>query len=324
VHPSSATRAERFDFGRLSYGTASLGNLFEAVSDADAGATLESAWELGIRYFDTAPHYGLGLAERRLGEFLGSRPRGEFVVSTKAGRLLKPTPERAGERDDTWFDVSATARRIWDFSPTGIRRSLEDSLQRLGLDRIDILYLHDPEQHDDAGALGDALEALVRLREDGLVAAVGVGSADVGLLLGAIDRADLDLLMISNRYTLLDHSAGAELAPACLDRGIGIVTAGVFNSGLLASPVPDASSHYDYGPVPTDVLNRARRLAAVCSGWSVELPAAALQYSLLDPAVTTVVVGAGSARQLRENHTRMSAAIPAGLWAELRHEGLIA
>ncbi|MCU1635059.1 MAG: aldo/keto reductase [Cryobacterium sp.] len=309
--------------GRLSYGAAALGNLYKAVDDDQARDTLETAWGLGIRYFDTAPHYGLGLSERRVGEFLAGKHRDDFLLSTKVGRLLEPTPERAGERDDEWFDVPARHRRVWDYSPSGIRQSLEESLSRLGLDRVDILYLHDPEQYGKSDDLPRALDALVGLREEGLVRAVGVGSSDVQLLRDSIRLADLDLLMLSNRYTLLDQSARQNLLPEAREHAVGIVNVGVFNSGLLASPVPHKDSHYEYGSVPHTMLEKSKRLAEVCARHGVELPAVALQYSLRDPAVVTVTVGSRSRAQLRENSERMRVVIPEKLWTDLVIQGLI-
>lgn len=318
------TPASPMDFGRLSFGGASLGNLFRAVDDAQAAATLETVWDLGIRYLDTSPHYGLGLSERRIGEFLADKPRDEYLISTKVGRLLEPTPERAGEPDDTWFLVPATARRVWDYSADGIRRSLDDSLERLGLDRIDILYLHDPEQYGVQDAIPGALDALASLRDEGLVRAVGVGTSDVGILQAAVDGSDIDLVMVSNRYTLLDQPARSALSELCLARGVGIVNVGVFNSGLLATPEPRADAHFEYGPVPPAMLEKAGRIAAVCAAHGVELPSAALQYSLRDPAVRTVVVGSADPAEMRQNAERMAADIPDALWTDLAADGLVA
>jgi D-threo-aldose 1-dehydrogenase len=314
---------DQLEFGPLSFGGASLGNLFRAVDDDQAAATLETVWDLGIRYLDTSPHYGLGLSERRIGEFLAGKPRDAFTISTKVGRLLEPTPERATEPDDTWFVVPATARRVWDYSPDGIRRSLDDSLGRLGLDRVDILYLHDPEQYGHPGALRGALAALVALRDEGLVRAVGVGSSDVGLLQAALEQSAVDLLMVSNRYTLLDSSGRSGLSERCRSRGVGIVTAGAFNSGILATSEPKPDAHFEYGLVPPVVLGKARAIAAVCAAHGVELPAVALQYSLRDAAVRTVVVGSADPAEMRQNAERMSVAIPDALWAELTARRLI-
>jgi D-threo-aldose 1-dehydrogenase len=313
----------QLEFGPLSFGGASLGNLFRAVDDRQATATLETVWDLGIRSFDTSPHYGLGLSERRIGEFLAGRARDEFVISTKVGRLLEPTPERAHELDDTWFVVPAAARRIWDYSADGIRRSLEDSLGRLGLDRVDILYLHDPEQYGVPGDVPTALRALASLRDEGLVRAVGVGTSDVGILRSTVADSDIDLAMVSNRYTLLDATARTELSDLCRSRGVGIVNAGVFNSGILATSKPRADAHFEYGPVPGAIVDKANRIAAVCANFGVELPAAALQYSLRDDVVRTVVVGSADPVEMRENADRMAAPIPGELWAELEAQGLL-
>lgn len=312
-----------FPFGRLGYGAASLGNLYRAIDDAQAIETLDAAWDLGIRYYDTAPHYGLGLSEKRLGSYLAGKPRDEFVISTKVGRILEPTPEHAGERDDSMFEVSAASKRVWDYSADGVRRSFEDSLVRLGLDSVDILYLHDPEQYGETEKMPGALQALVALREEGLVKAVGVGTADVGLMRTAIEVADVDLLMVSNRYTLLDHSVTTEVAPLCRERGIGIVSAAVFNSGLLATPTPQADSHYEYGQVPDEIFQRATRIAEICAAHGVELPAAALQFGLRDSAVVNITVGSGRGAQMRQNYERITAEIPDALWDDLRDQGLI-
>lgn len=317
------TTPEPLAFGPLSFGGASLGNLFRAVDDERAAETLEASWDLGIRYFDTSPHYGLGLSERRIGAFLAGRARDDFLLSTKVGRLLEPTPERALDPDDTWFDVPATSRRVWDYSAEGIRRSLDDSLDRLGLDRVDILFLHDPEQYGVPDAVPAALEALAALRDDGLVRAVGVGTSDVGILRSAVEQSDIDLVMVSNRYTLLDQRARSALSDLCRERGVGIVNAGVFNSGVLATPEPRPDAHFEYGPVPQDKLEKARRIAAVCTAHGVDLPAAALQYSLRDDAVLTVVVGSADPAEMRQNARRMTAAIPEEFWRDLAAQGLV-
>jgi D-threo-aldose 1-dehydrogenase len=308
----------------LGFGGADLGNLHAPMTDDAAAALLEAAWDSGIRYFDTAPHYGLGLSERRLGRFLAGKPRGEYVVSTKAGRLLEPSPATAGQRDADLYDVPADVRRVWDFTAGGVRRSLEESLERLGLDRVDVLYLHDPEGAGLDGALGTGVPAVVALREEGLVDAVGVGSTSTGALVAAARAGGLDLLMVAGRYTLLEQPAAAELLPECRARGIGIVAAGVLNSGLLASPRPGAGARYEYLEAPPEVLDRARRLAEVCAGFGVELPVAALQFPRREPAVRSVVLGAGSAEQLRETVRRAHAPVPDALWDALAAQGMVA
>jgi D-threo-aldose 1-dehydrogenase len=300
-------------FGRLGFGAAGIGNLYRAVDDDAARATVEAAWAGGVRYFDTAPHYGLGLSERRLGAALRDKPRGEFLVSTKVGRLLEPQ-DAAGRRDDEGFDVPADAARRWDFSEKGIRRSLEDSLDRLGLDHVDILYLHDPDVYDLDAGITRALPVLEKLRADGLATAIGVGTNSAEAALACVEGADLDLVMLAGRYTLLEQP-GVPLLERCVARGTGVVAVGAFNSGLLARPeVPD-DAHYNYGQAPRALLERARQLAALCRDFGVELPTAALHFPLRHPAVVNVTVGARSAAQMAANAERMDSAVPEELWA---------
>ncbi len=314
--------------GRLGFGAAGIGNLYKAMPDGQAADVVESAWDAGIRYFDTAPHYGLGLSERRLGAVLRGRPRGEFTVSTKVGRLLIPNPDalpgaaRQGARDDQCFDVPATSRRVWDFSEAGILRSIEDSLARLGLDHVDIAYLHDPDVHDLVEGIRQALPALEKLRAEGLVRAIGVGTNSAQAALECVEAADLDLVMLAGRYTLLEPPRVPLLARS-KERGTGIVNVGVFNSGLLARPnVPD-NAHYNYERAPRELVERARELAAICRSFGVELPTAALQFSLRHPAVVNVTVGASSPGQITANANRMAEHVPEELWAALTDRGLL-
>lgn len=309
---------------RLGYGAANVGNLHRAVTDDEATAVLEAAWDAGIRYFDTAPHYGLGLSERRLGAFLRTKPRGDYVLSTKVGRLLRPNPEGAGTLDlDNDFAVPAELRREWDFTACGIRRSLEESLGRLGLDSVDVLYLHDPERHDLAAGLDSAIPALAGLRDEGLVAAVGVGSMSTPALLACASTGAIDLLMVAGRYTLAEQPALVDVVPACRRNGVGIVTASVFNSGLLATDTPGSGDRYDYGAVPPGLLARVRAIAEVCHEYGVPLPTAALHYTLCDDTVRSVVVGGSRAAQVVENSQRMSVPVPVGMWTALAERGLI-
>lgn len=315
-----------WDFGRLAYGAANVGNLYRALTDEEADSALEAAWDAGIRYFDTAPHYGLGLSERRLGAFLRTKPRHEFLLSTKVGRLLRPNPAGEGRFDDANdFAVPASVKRVWDVSADGIRRSLDESLARLGLDAVDILYLHDPEKSDSGldGALEDGIPALAGLRHEGLVSAIGIGSMSVAALDAAVRSDAIDLLMIAGRFTLIDQPALESVIPACRERGVGVVNAAIFNSGLLAKPTPDPAARYDYGAVPPELFVRATRIAAVCGDFGVDLPTAALQYSLREPAVRTVVVGGRNPAQIRQNAQRMAVGIPDGLWAALADRELI-
>ncbi|SIO17068.1 aldo/keto reductase [Agromyces cerinus] len=312
------------DLGPLGFGSASIGNLYREVDEDRARSALEAAWDGGIRYFDTAPHYGLGLSERRLGAFLRERPRDEFVVSTKVGRLLEPNPDFAGGRDlANGFDVPDDRVRVYDPSPSGVRRSLEASLERMGLDRIDVLFLHDPDVYDLERGLAEGLPALATLRDEGLVGQIGIGVNDADVAARAVREGDLDLVMIAGRYTLLEQPALAELFPACQERGVRIVDAAVFNSGLLATATPRRDATYDYGAVPDDVFQRAQALAATCAEFGVELPAAALQFPLRHPLVATVVVGTSRPDAVRQNVANMSAVIPDELWSALEERGLI-
>jgi D-threo-aldose 1-dehydrogenase len=311
-------------FGVLGYGAANLGNLYRELSDARAHEILDTAWTAGLRYFDTAPHYGLGLSERRLGDFLRTKPRGEYVLSTKVGRLIRPNPDGAGALDlEHDFAVPADRKRVWDFTADGIRRSLDESLERLGLDRVDVLFLHDPERFDLDQGLAEALPALTGLRDEGLVSAVGVGSMMTDALLASARSGLADLLMVAGRYTLAEQPVHPEVLHACAENGVRIVNAAVFNSGLLATNDPGSSSRYEYGGVPADVLARVQSIAAVAREFGVELPAAALQYTLRDPLVATVVVGGSTPEQLRQNADRMQADIPEEFWQRLATEGLI-
>jgi D-threo-aldose 1-dehydrogenase len=313
-----------FGFGALSYGAANVGNLYRALSDDQAHAVLEAAWNAGIRYFDTAPHYGLGLSERRLGEFLATKPRREYKISSKVGRLLRANPDGRGRLDtENDFVVRADLARAWDFSADGIRRSLDESLARLGLESIDILYLHDPEKYDLALGISTAIPALAALRDEGLVAGIGVGSMSVPALLQSLRSDALDLLMVAGRFTLLEQPALAEVIPECRRRGVGVVNASVFNSGLLASNDLGAHSRYEYGDVPSDLLGRAREIAGICAQYEVELPTAALQYTLREPAVRTVVVGGSTPEQVRQNAERMTVPISEEMWLTLAAKGLI-
>jgi len=309
----------------LGYGAANVGNLFRALSDDEAWAVLEAAWDAGIRYFDTAPHYGLGLSERRLGAFLQTKPRDEFVISTKAGRLLRPNPaHQAGGLDtDNDFHVPDDLRREWDFSEAGIRASIAESQERLGLDRIDLLYLHDPERHDLDLALAEAFPALEKARSEGLIGAIGIGSMVSDALSRAVREADLDLIMVAGRYTLLEQSAAADVLPACAETGTGIVAASVFNSGLLAQSEPRRDGRYEYGQLPEELWDRLVRIASICRAHDVPLPAAAIQFPLQSDLVRSVVVGGSRPAQLRQNAEYAALEIPADLWAELAEDGLI-
>ncbi|MGP0223669.1 aldo/keto reductase [Paenarthrobacter sp. NCHU4564] len=304
--------------GKLGFGGAGIGNLYRAMPDGEALATVLAAWDAGIRYFDTAPHYGLGLSEQRLGAVLRDKPRDDFVISTKVGRVLEPSSR--GGRDPEGFDVPADKERVWDFSEAGIRRSLEDSLERLGLDHVDIAYLHDADVHDLQAGISHGLPALEKLRAEGIVKAIGVGLNSAEAALECVEAADLDLVMLAGRYTLLEQPS-VPLLERCLERRTGVVNVGVYNSGLLARPdVPD-DAHYNYEQAPPAVVERARALAAVCRDFGVELPTAALQFPLRHPAVVNVTVGASAPEQVAANAARMAESVPEELWAALEAAG---
>jgi D-threo-aldose 1-dehydrogenase len=306
----------------LGLGAAPFGNLFRETTDAATAEATAAAWDGGVRYFDTAPHYGLGLSESRLGRALSEYPRDDGVVSTKVGRLLVPTPERAGELDDDGFIVPAATRRVWDFSRDGIMRSVDSSLERLGLNDIDVLYLHDPDDHwDEASTTG--IDALIELREQGVTRAIGAGMNQSAMLAEFVRRCDVDIIMLAGRYTLLDQSALDDLLPLAVERGVGVVAAGVYNSGLLARPeVPD-DAHYEYRAAPPGLVARAREIAAVCARHGVTLPDVALQFPLRHPAVISAAVGARDGDQSRASLVRYEVAIPDDLWAELEAEGYV-
>lgn len=305
----------------LSLGCAQLGNLYREVTDAEAQATVASAWELGIRYFDTAPHYGLGLSERRLGAALASLPRDAYVISSKVGRLLEPTGSPGG-LDDDGYVVPATHRRVWDFSRDGIHRSLTESLERLGLDRVDIVYLHDPDEHWTE-VLETGYPTLAELRDQGVVRAIGAGMNQASMLARLVREADVDVVMLAGRYTLLEQDSLDDLLPLCEERRVGVVAAGVYNSGILARPKPPSQAKYDYERAPRELLDRARTIAAICVRHGTTLPAAAIALPLAHPAVVSVCLGARSAKQVQRNVALYTEPIPPDLWSELKATGLL-
>jgi D-threo-aldose 1-dehydrogenase len=308
------------DVTELGFGGGPLGGLFAPLDDATAAGALAAAWDGGIRYFDTSPHYGIGQSERRVGELLRGKPRTEFTLSTKVGRLL--VPQDPDGRTDEYFAVPATHRRVWDFSRDGIRRSVEDSLARIGVDRIDVLYLHDAEEHFEA-ALRDGYPALSELRAEGMVGAIGAGMYHPGKLTRLVRETDADVVMLSGRYTLLDHSALDELLPACAERGVAVLAASVFNSGLLATGRPEPGARFDYVPAAPELLRRVHRIADVCEGHGVTVPQVAMAFPLLHPVVAGIVVGMRSADEVQSNLTAFGARIPGGVWSDLRAEGLL-
>jgi D-threo-aldose 1-dehydrogenase len=308
------------EVAELGFGGGPLGGLYEPLDDATAAAALDAGWDGGIRYYDTSPHYGIGHSERRMGELLRDKPRDEFTLSTKVGRLLVPQ-DAAGRMDET-FQVPATHRRVWDFTRDGVRRSLEDSLTRTGLDRIDVLYLHDAEQHFD-DALRDGYPALAGLRSEGLVGAIGAGMYDVGQLATLVRETDVDVVMLAGGYTLLQQPALDDFLPVCTERGVSVVAAGVFNSGVLATPRPLAGAKFDYATASPQVLERANRIADVCEAHGVTVPQAAIAFPLLHPAVASVVLGMRSADEVSRNLAAFAVDVPDALWTDLRDRDLL-
>jgi len=304
---------------RLVFGGAPIGGLYTPVGEDAARATLEAAWAAGIRTFDTAPHYGAGLSERRFGEFLAGRPRGDYVLSTKVGRLLVPAESGSARADEFPAEPPGLAR-VRDYSRDGALASLESSLRRLGTDRVDIALIHDPDDHA-AQALDGAYPALAELRAQGVIGAVGVGMNQTELLEWFLPRADLDCVLIAGRYTLLDVRAAASLLPECQRRGVAVLAGGVFNSGILADPEPGA--RYNYRPAPPAVLDRARQIKAACARHGLPVGAAALHFTLGHPAVTAALVGARSPDEIRDDVGYLATPVPGALFDELAEAGLI-
>jgi D-threo-aldose 1-dehydrogenase len=305
----SATTVER----ELGLGCAQLGDLFRPLSDDEAHDVVTAAWDEGIRYFDTAPHYGLGLSEQRLGAALSGKPRDEYIVSTKVGRLIRP---RVGRHTDVREHHSEQYERVWDFSRDGVLRSLEESLERLGLDRVDILLMHDVGERYSQ-ALREAVPALIELREQGVIGRIGAGDGNPETLTRFAAEADIDVVLEAGRYTLLDREAEQFLLPVCADRGVKVIAAGVFNTGLLATSDPQPGAKFEYVDADAASLAAARAMASVCGSFGVELPSAALQFPLRNASVTRVVVGAESSAQIAQVVEYFRAPIPSELWDEL-------
>ncbi|MER6460589.1 aldo/keto reductase [Streptomyces sp. NPDC001228] len=303
----------------LGLGAAAIGNLYTEVPDRQAHDTVTAAWEQGVRYFDTAPHYGLGLSERRLGQALRAYDRDAYTLSTKVGRRLEPGPG-VGDGFADGFAVPDTHRRVWDFTADGIRRTLEASLERLGLDRIDVVCLHDPDDHAEQ-AFREGYPALEKLRSEGLVRAIGAGMNQTAMLTRFVRDTDVDVVLCAGRYTLLDQSALADLLPAAAERGASVVIGGAFNSGLLADPRPDAT--YNYTQASNELLARAVRLKTLAERHGTTLRAAALAFCAAPAAVASVLVGARSAAEIEDGARQFATPVPAAFWQELRTAQLL-
>jgi D-threo-aldose 1-dehydrogenase len=305
---------------RLGLGGAPIGNLYTEVPEADWRGAIDGAWDEGVRFFDTAPLYGHGLSEQRFGAALAARPRAEYVLSTKVGRLLVPDgPD--GPPEPTIFAAVPPVHPVFDFSEAGVLRSLEASLDRLGVDGVDVVYVHDPDDHAE-DALAGAFPPLRRLRDEGVIGAVGAGMNQAELLARFVREAGVDCVLLAGRYTLLDQAGLQDLLPLCEREGVAVIAAGVFNSGLLADPRPGAT--YDYAEAPSELVDRAQRLAQLCARHDVPLRAAALQFPLGHPAVCTVLVGARTREEMAENARLLDTPVPAELWDALVAEGFLA
>ena len=317
----------------LGFGGAPLGNLFAAIADDEAARLVRHAYGRGIRYFDTAPHYGNGLSEHRIGAALRGLPRDDYLLSTKVGRLLSPDAQAPRDQNG-YVDVLPFVQR-WDYSREGTLRSIDDSLQRLGLARIDYVFIHDVarDAHGDSQptrfreAMEGAVPALAQLKSEGVIAGFGLGVNDWQVCVDSLAHADLDLLLLAGRYTLLDQTALHELLPLCASRGTRVVLGGPFNSGILATgtrPPDGRTVYFNYAPASGEVLERASAIEAVCAAHRVPLKAAALQFPRAHPAIACVLAGARSAEELDENIALASQPIPDAFWRDLRSQRLVA
>ncbi len=319
------------DFTELGFGTAPLGNLYRAISDDDAHATLEAAWAAGVRYFDTAPLYGLGLSETRLNRFLRGKPRDSYVLSSKVGRYLRPATEATRDGHGKWFEVP-NRNEVYDYSHDGVMRSLEQSFERLGVDRIDILFAHDidvPNQGSRANVdakvdqlMAGGYHALERLRNEGAIKGFGAGVNEWEVCQKLAERGDFDMFLLAGRYTLLEQEALGSFLPICASRGIGIVIGGPYNSGILATG-PKPGAWYNYEPAPQEILDRVGRIEALCREHGVRMVDAAFQFPLLHPSVVSVIPGGQGVDEMAANRIAAGADIPSGLWGALKAEGLM-
>lgn len=318
-----------FDITDMGFGAAPIGNFLRPIPEHEAGAMIDRAWDAGMRYFDTAPYYGHGLSELRLGHYLRWKPRRDYVISSKVGRVLT-----AARREDIdfkpWVDGAAFKSRF-DYSYDGTMRSFEDSLQRLGLEHIDILFIHDADVFTHGAemqkvyfrqAMDGCYRALIKLREQGLVKAIGVGVNNWEVMLDFMKAGDFDTLLVAGRYTLLEQDALNELLPLCERRGTAIVIGGGFNGGILATgAVPGAK--WNYAPAPAHIMEKVRKIEAVCARYKVPLAAAALQFLLAHPAVASHVPGTRTVEQMTQNLMLVAHPIPKSFWQELKAEGLV-
>jgi D-threo-aldose 1-dehydrogenase len=314
----------------MGFGGAPLGNMYQAFSDQQARATVVACYDAGIRYFDTAPFYGFGLSEHRLGEALRDKQRAELVLSTKVGRLLKAGDPAA--LDHGQFKNSLPFAPVYDYSYDGVMRSVEDSLQRLGTWRIDVLLVHDLDvwTHRSEEArrarveefMAGGYRAMVKLREQGAVRAIGGGINETAACQDLAERGDFDCFLLAGRYTLLEQAPLDELLPLCEQRNIALIIGGAYNTGILATGAVEGA-YFQYAPAPPEIMERVRRIEAVCARHGLRLPTAALQFPLGHPAVATVIPGTRSPAEVAQNVEIFAPEVSADFWAELKHEGLL-
>lgn len=319
------------EFTELGFGAAPLGNLYKAITDDEAHSVLERAWNLGVRYYDTAPLYGLGLSETRLNRFLRDKPRDQYVLSSKVGRLLEVCPPEERTAIGKFFDVPAR-KEVYDFTYDGVLRSLEFSLERLGVDRIDILFAHDLDifNHGSQDVLDARLaelmdggyKALVSLRDQGVIKAFGAGVNEWQPCQWMTERGDFDLFLLAGRYTLLEQEALESFLPLATERGIGIIIGGPYNSGVLATG-PKPGAFYNYDLAPQHILDRVARIEAVCNRHNVRMVDAAFQFPLRHPAIVSVIPGGQGVAEVEANLKAATSEIPKALWADLKSEGLM-
>ncbi len=318
-------------FTELGFGTAPLGNLLRSISDEEAAELLDKAWSSGVRYFDTAPLYGYGLAETRLNRLLRGKPRDSYVLSTKVGRLLRAVPPEEREGIGKWFDTPSR-KEIYDYGYDGVMRSVEFSLERLGIDRIDILYVHDIDLQNHgtqevvdaklAELMNGGYHALLKLRDEGAIAAFGAGLNAWEPAQWLAERGDFDIFLLAGRYTLLEQESLETFMPLAESRGIGVVIGGPYNSGILATG-PRDGAWYDYAPAPPEILEQVRRIHAICDRHGVRMLDAAFRFPLCHPAVVSVIPGGQSVAEMESNRLAVAAVIPDGLWSDLKEAGLL-
>jgi D-threo-aldose 1-dehydrogenase len=312
----------------LGFGSAPLGNRFRTLTEQACLDLVDDAWDRGIRVFDTAPMYGYGLAENRLGTALRSRPRDDYLLSTKVGRLLHPAARQSPD-DDMWTGVPPM-RVHYDYTYSGAMRSIEDSLQRMLTDHIDIVLIHDCDRYGHGAdqpavfeqAMSGAARALVDLRDQHVIGAVGVGVNEADVCVAAAQRCDFDVFLLAGRYSLLEQDSLDDVMPVCVDQGISLLLGGVYNSGILATgAVPGA--HYNYAPASPEIINRVRLIETICAAHHVPIAAVSLQFALAHPAVASVLLGASSPQQQQRNSEAAQTVIPTRLWLDLQQAGLM-